>query len=87
MTATDAIRNVALIGHAHVGKTTLLDAIAHHTRVTSRRGSAHDGTSLGDTEPEERERKQTLVARPFRLPLGDVRLNLFDTPGHPDFVA
>jgi elongation factor G len=85
--ASEDIRNVALIGHGHTGKTALVDAIAHACKLTSRIGSIADGTSISNTEPEERDRKQTLSAHLFGMPLGSVRLNLFDTPGHPDFVA
>lgn len=81
------LRNVALIGHGHSGKTALVDAIALHTKLTSRLGSAADGTSISNTEPEERDRKQTLSLHVFRIPLGAKRCNLIDTPGHPDFAA
>jgi elongation factor G len=84
---SDGNRNVALIGHGHSGKTALVDAIAHYCKLTSRLGTTADGSSISDTEPEEKERKQTLGAHLFRVPLGNVRLNLFDTPGHPDFAA
>lgn len=83
----EGVRNVALVGHGHTGKTALIDAIAHHCKLTTRIGTTADGSSISDTEPEERERKQTLAAHLFGLPLGAVRMNLFDTPGHPDFVA
>jgi elongation factor G len=85
-TAED-VRNVALLGHGHSGKTALVDAIAHLTKLTNRIGSTADGSSISNTEPEERERKQTLQAHLFKVPLPSVRLNLFDTPGHPDFIA
>ncbi len=84
---SESIRNVALVGHGHSGKTALVDAIAHHVKLTTRLGTTADGSSISNTEPEERERKQTLSSHLFRMPLGDVRLNLFDTPGHPDFAA
>ena len=87
MAGSEDIRNVALIGHGHSGKTALVDAIAHHVKLTTRLGSIADGSSLSNTEPEERERKQTLSSHLFRIPLGSVRCNLFDTPGHPDFIA
>jgi len=83
----DDIRNVALIGHGHAGKTALLDAIAFHSKLTTRLGSTADGSSISNTEPEERDRKQTLSSHVFRIPMGTVRLNVIDTPGHPDFVA
>lgn len=85
--SAEDVRNVALFGHGHSGKTALVDAIAHHTKLTTRIGSTADGSSISNTDPEERERKQTLQAHLFRIPLGQVRLNLFDTPGHPDFIA
>lgn len=85
--ASDDIRNLAVIGHGHAGKTTLVDAIAHHLNLTTRLGSTADGTSISDTEPEEKERHQTLASHVFRIPAGKVDLEVFDTPGHPDFYA
>ncbi|MCA8974724.1 MAG: elongation factor G [Planctomycetes bacterium] len=83
----DEIRNLAVVGHGHAGKTTLVDAIAHHLKLTTRLGSTADGTSISDTEPEEKERHQTLASHVFHIPAGPVQLNVFDTPGHPDFLA
>ncbi len=84
---SDLIRNLAVIGHGHAGKTALVDAIAHHLKLTTRLGSTADGTTISDTEPEEKERKQTLTSHLFRFPAGELHLNVFDTPGHPDFLA
>ena len=84
---SDDIRNLAVVGHGHAGKTALIDALAHHLKLATRLGSVADGTSISNTEPEEKERKQTLAAHLFRMPVGQVRLNIFDTPGHPDFLA
>ena len=86
-THNDEIRNLAVVGHGHAGKTTLVDAIAHHLKLTTRLGSTADGTSISDTEPEEKERHQTLASHVFHIPAGPVQLNVFDTPGHPDFLA
>ena len=81
------IRNLGLLGHGNSGKTALVDALALHTKVTNRHGDSADGTSASNTEPEEKARKQTLTSHIFQLPLGGVRLNLIDTPGHADFIA
>ncbi len=81
------IRNLALLGHGNSGKTALVDALALHTKVTNRHGDSADGTSVSNTEPEEKERKQTLTSHIFQLPLEGVWLNLIDTPGHADFIA
>ena len=81
------IRNIALFGHGGSGKTALVDALAVTTKVSNRHGDSADGTSISNTEPEERERKQTLLSHLFQFPIDEVRLNLFDTPGHADFMA
>lgn len=85
--ASDDIRNLAFVGHGHSGKTALVDALAHHCKLTTRLGSVADGTSISNHEPEEKERKQTLSAHLFHFDVGKHRLNVVDTPGHPDFVA
>jgi elongation factor G len=85
--ASEDIRNLALVGHGHAGKTAVVDALAHHLELTGRLGTTADGSSISNTEPEERERKQTLSAHLFRLPVEGKQVNLFDTPGHPDFIA
>jgi elongation factor G len=81
------LRNVVLIGHTHSGKTALVDALAFHTKVTNRHGTTADGSSISDTEPEEKTRKHTLSAHLFGLTFDGCRINLFDTPGHQDFYA
>ena len=47
--ASEDLRNVAFVGHGHSGKTALGDAIAHHCKLTTRLGSAADGTSSSNT--------------------------------------
>jgi translation elongation factor EF-G len=46
-----------------------------------------DGSSVSNTEPEEKERKQTLASHLFHFAAGKARVNALDTPGHPDVVA
>jgi elongation factor G len=85
--SSEDLRNLALIGHGHSGKTAVVDAIAFHTKAISRLGNSADGSSISNTEPEEKERKQTLVSHLFHFAHGKSRLNFIDTPGHGDFVA
>jgi elongation factor G len=89
---TDRIRNVALVGHGGAGKTTLAEAILHRAGVTTRPGSVDAGTSTLDREPEELQRKSSvsLAVASFDWTASDgntYRVNLLDTPGHPDFEA
>lgn len=81
------IRNIALIGHGSSGKTAIVDALAYVTKATSRHGNSADGTSVSDTNPEEKERRHTLSSHLFGFDHEGVHLNVIDTPGHPDFIA
>ena len=89
---TEQIRNVVLIGHGGVGKTTLAEALLHHAGITTRAGSVDDGTSSLDRDPEEVQRGSSvsLAVASFDWKASDgesYRINLLDTPGHPDFEA
>ena len=81
------VRNIAVFGHGGSGKTALVDALAFASKVSSRHGDSSEGTSVSDTEPEEKERKQTLTSHLFDFPIEGARLNLIDTPGHADFLG
>ena len=64
-TPTERIRNVALVGHSGVGKTTLAEALLHRAGVTTRAGSVGDGSTVCDTEPEEIVGIVLLLASPM----------------------
>ncbi|QDU40183.1 Elongation factor G [Maioricimonas rarisocia] len=83
----DDIRNVALVGHGAVGKTTLADLMLFKTGKNSRAGSVDDGTSLFDTEEDEKERKHSITAAVGHFDHDGRHVNLVDTPGMPDFVG
>lgn len=86
-TGIQAYRNIAFIGHPASGKTTLVDAIAHVTGASPRKGSVEAGTSLCDTEPEEQEKRHTLQLAAVHAEHGDRHWTFLDTPGYPDFTA
>lgn len=89
--STERIRDVALLGHGGVGKTTLVEALLHRAGVIGRMGRVEDGTTTCDTEPEAQRRCMSLgtAVAPFDWTVDGVthRVNLIDTPGHDDFVA
>jgi elongation factor G len=85
--ATDAIRNVALIGHGSAGKTTLVEAFLHFTGASTRLGKIEDGTTISDFEDEEIRRKISLSTAVIPIEFQECKINLLDTPGFPDFVG
>jgi len=81
------IRNVALVGHNGAGKTTLAEALLYATGAVSRQGRVDDGTTVSDFEPEEVKRHMSLSLAMTPCVLGDVKLNIVDTPGYADFFG
>ena len=79
----DYIRNLAIIAHVDHGKTTLVDALLKQGKVF--RAHQQVGTLIMDTNPLERERGITILAKNASVSYGDVRINVIDTPGHADF--
>ena len=77
------IRNLAIIAHVDHGKTTLVDALLKQGKVFQ----AHQevGSLIMDTNPLERERGITILAKNASVSYGGVRINIIDTPGHADF--
>ncbi len=77
------IRNVAIIAHVDHGKTTLVDAMLKQSGVF--REGQHVQTRVMDSNPLERERGITILAKNTAIRHGDVKFNIVDTPGHADF--
>ncbi len=81
------IRNVALVGHNGAGKTTLAEAILFATGAIPRQGRIDDGSTVSDFEPEEVKRHLSLSLAMAPTTVGDVKLNVIDTPGYADFFG
>ena len=77
------IRNVAIIAHVDHGKTTLVDAMLKQSGVF-REGQVLT-TRVMDSNPLERERGITILAKNTAVRHGDAKFNIVDTPGHADF--
>jgi len=83
----DRIRNVALVGHSHDGKTMLAEAMLFAAGATDRLGKPEAGTSILDFEPEEVKRKISMGTGIAHLPWRDHKVTLLDTPGFFDFIG
>jgi elongation factor G len=82
---TEKIRNVALVGHVGSGKTTLVDELLHRTGAIGRAGRVEDGTTVSDSEPEEKAHRMSIFSSVVQIDHKGHRLNVIDTPGYLDF--
>jgi elongation factor G len=82
-----AVRNLGILAHVDAGKTTLTERILYATGTTHKRGEVHDGTTVTDFDPQERDRGITIFAAAVSCAWDDHWINLIDTPGHVDFSA
>jgi len=85
--AADRIRNVALVGHRGSGKTSLHEALLFQAGATNRLGTVVDGTTMSDSDPDEKSRQMSISAALASFDWDDRRVNLIDTPGDSSFVA
>ncbi|MGX1273410.1 elongation factor G [Streptomyces phaeoluteigriseus] len=81
-----AVRNLGILAHVDAGKTTVTERILFATGTTHKRGEVHDGTTVTDFDPQERDRGITIFAAAVSCDWDGHRVNLIDTPGHVDFA-
>lgn len=84
---TDKIRNVVLLGHGGSGKTSLVEAMAYLSGITSRMGKVSDGNTLSDYGKEEQKRQFSISTSVIPIEWEDMKINVIDTPGYFDFVG
>ncbi len=75
------IRNVAVVGHAHSGKTTLIAALLHAAKMTPTQGRVEDGSAVTAYDEEEVARGVTMQNAVAFAEWQGVKINLVDTPG------
>ncbi len=84
---TDKIRNVVLLGHGGCGKTSLVEAMAYLSGITSRMGKITDGNTVSDYGKEEQKRQFSISTSIVPIEWAGTKINVLDTPGYFDFVG
>ena len=85
--ATEAIRNLAVIGHGDAGKTQLVSSLLYVAGATPRWGKVDEGTTTTDHDEDSIARKITLNTALAHLEHREIKVNLIDTPGYAAFVS
>ncbi len=81
------LRNIALIGHGGSGKTTFGEAVLFAAGVTGRMGSVAEGNTVSDYNRDEIERKISISTSLLHVEWRELKLNIIDPPGYPDFMG
>src|SRR6266511_1262379 len=79
--------NLGILAHVDDGKTSLTERLLYAAGVIDEVGSVDDGSPQTDSLALERQRGITIKSAVVSFVVGDVTVNLIDTPGHPDFIA
>lgn len=79
--------NLGILAHVDAGKTSLTERLLYTAGVIDEIGSVDTGNTQTDTLQLERQRGITIKAAVASFDIDDTRINLIDTPGHPDFIA
>ena len=81
------LRTLAFVGHAGVGKTTLIEALLAANGATTGAGAIERGNTVCDYDPLEKEHGHSLKVACAHFERDGVRVHLLDTPGYPDFAG
>lgn len=81
------IRNIALVGHAASGKTTLSEGLLFAAGAISRRGKISEGSTTSDYHPDEIARTHSINTCLLSFQADGTKINLLDTPGYADFTG
>ena len=81
------VLNLGILAHVDAGKTTLTERLLYEAGVIDELGSVDEGNTQTDSLALERQRGITIKSAVVSFVIGDVGVNLIDTPGHPDFIA
>jgi elongation factor G len=82
---TSHVKNIALLGHAGSGKTTLAECMLFEAGIINRRGSVAERSTVGDYHELEQERGNSIFSKLMHTKWKGYKINIIDTPGYDDF--
>jgi elongation factor G len=84
---SEAIRNIALVGHGGSGKTSLSEIILYTAKETNRIGKIEDGNTTSDYTPNEIDKQISITSSLMNVEWNNSKINIIDAPGFSDFVG
>jgi elongation factor G len=84
---SEAIRNIALVGHGGSGKTSLSEIILYTAKETNRIGRIEDGNTTSDYTPNEIEKQISISSSIMNVEWNNSKINIIDAPGFSDFIG
>ncbi|MES9992237.1 MAG: elongation factor G [Candidatus Thiodiazotropha sp.] len=85
--STHDIRNIALVGHAGAGKTSLIESLLHRSGMIHSTGTVERGDTVCDYDDMEKEQQHSLDIAIAHLSHEGKQVNIIDTPGYGDFLG
>lgn len=80
-------RDIVIVGHAHSGKTSLVESLLFVSGATTRKGDVMKGSSISDYNEDEIERKISISDSFLRAHYHNFQIQMIDTPGYADFIG
>ena len=84
---SEAIRNIALVGHGGSGKTTLSEILLYTAKETNRIGKIEEGNTVSDYTPNEVDKQISITSSLMNLEWNNIKVNIIDAPGFSDFIG
>ena len=81
------LRNIGILGHSAVGKTSLAEALLFCSDTIDRLGVVDEGTTISDFDAEEKKRRISLSSSVLPFEFQKIKINVIDTPGYFDFLG
>ena len=84
---SEAIRNIALVGHGGSGKTSLSEIILYTAKEINRIGKIEDGNTVSDYTPNEIDKQISISSSLMNVEWNNTKINIIDAPGFSDFIG